>query len=152
MSGSGIPNPDVLSWAINEVGRLRRFSTDVVQNPPNSYATIGDLAPGAQFLARQAGSTSQFAVSAKGLLVSADNAWSHSHAMADLLEQWVFYVQAGMQDQAPFEVRARVEAANDLMDQVALLLDDRQIHPVAPMVLTGAAREERLRALMAEHA
>jgi len=72
--------------------------------------------------------------------------------MADLLEQWVFYVQAGMQDQAPFEVRARVEAANDLMDQVALLLDDRQIYPVAPMVLTGAALGERLRALMAEPA
>lgn len=55
-----------------------------------------------------------------------------------------------METQQPFIVRARVVAASDLMDYVADLLADPKTHPAAPIVLTGAALEERLRALIDE--
>jgi hypothetical protein len=37
------------------------------------------------------------------------------------------------------------------MEQVEILLSDRDVHPVAPIVIAGAALEERLRALVLQH-
>jgi hypothetical protein len=37
------------------------------------------------------------------------------------------------------------------MEQVEILLSDRSVHPAAPIVLAGAALEERLRALVLQH-
>jgi hypothetical protein len=148
------PEPkDPIAWALDEARRLRGFSVDSGVNlpvgaPKLKYASIGDLSPAAQFLNRYA-PNSHFARSAS-MMVQQTDCWDHAHAMADLLTNWVEYKRAGMQDDAPFEVRARVEAANDLMDQVDTLLNDRRVHPAAPIVLAGAALEERLRALMLE--
>ena len=38
--------------------------------------------------------------------------------MADLLEGWANFQEAGLASSPPFEVRARTEAASDLMEQV----------------------------------
>jgi hypothetical protein len=68
--------------------------------------------------------------------------------MAALLTSWADIVEAGVVDAAPFEVRARFEAATDLMEQVDLLLEERDVVPAAAVMLAGAALEESLRALM----
>jgi hypothetical protein len=47
----------------------------------------------------------------------------------------------------PIEARIRVEATTDLLEQVQRLLDDSNVHPAAPVVLTGAALEEFLRSM-----
>jgi len=65
--------------------------------------------------------------------------------VAGALEAWVLFVEAGMMAAAPFEVRARVEAATDLMDQVQQLIDTPGVHYAAPVVLAGAGLEEFLR-------
>jgi hypothetical protein len=49
------------------------------------------------------------------------------------------------------EARARIEASTDLMEQVQQLLDDRGVHPAAPIMLAGAALEEFLRSLVITH-
>lgn len=51
----------------------------------------------------------------------------------------------------PVEAEARVYAANDLMEQVETLLQDRRVHPAAPVMLAGAALEEFLRSLVVTH-
>jgi len=73
---------------------------------------------------------------------SADNALRR---VADVLEAWVQFVQDGLEAVPSFRVRARMEAATDLMEQVQQLLDDSNTHPAAAVVLAGAALEEFLR-------
>src|SRR5439155_5035765 len=64
------------------------------------------------------------------------------------LAQWADFAELGLTDARPFEALARVEAATDLMEQVQRLLDDKDVHPAAPVVLAGAALEEALRSLV----
>jgi AcrR family transcriptional regulator len=65
--------------------------------------------------------------------------------VADVLDAWVQFVRDGLADMQAFPVRARLEAATDLMEQVQQLLEDPRVHPAAPVVLAGAALEEFLR-------
>jgi hypothetical protein len=50
----------------------------------------------------------------------------------------------------PFEVRFRIEAATDLLEQVQRVLKDAEVHVAAPIVLAGAALEEFLRSMFEE--
>jgi hypothetical protein len=52
-----------------------------------------------------------------------------------------------MAGQKPFEVRFRIEAATDIMEQVQVLLKDPDLYPAAAVVLAGAALEEFLRSM-----
>jgi hypothetical protein len=54
----------------------------------------------------------------------------------------------GLQNQVPLEALIRIEAATDLMEQVQRFLDDKSVHPAAPIVLAGAALEELLRSML----
>ena len=63
--------------------------------------------------------------------------------MAAILSDWADYVESGLALEQPFEIRARLEAATDLMEQVQRLLDDRAVHHAAPVMLAGAALEGR---------
>src|SRR5690606_35947574 len=67
--------------------------------------------------------------------------------LARILDQFIAGRTGGFLTAVPFEVAARVEAATDLMEQVAQLLVDRTVHVAAPIVLAGAALEELLRSL-----
>lgn len=53
----------------------------------------------------------------------------------------------GLVHAQPFEVRARVEAASDLLEQVDVLLSEPGIVPAVAVMLAGAALEEFLRSL-----
>jgi hypothetical protein len=50
----------------------------------------------------------------------------------------------------PFEVRFRIEAATELLEQVQRVLKDAEVHVAAPIVLAGAALEEFLRSMFEE--
>ncbi len=140
---------DPIWWARYEAARLRQF--DVTSYlPKGPRATAGTLAPAAELLTKCAGPSSEFAAAAHRLAESL-SPWAEAHAMADLLEGWANFQETGLASSPPFEVRARVEAASDLMEQVEILLSDRNVHPVAPIVISGAALEERLRALVLQH-
>ena len=68
-------------------------------------------------------------------------------AMGDALDGWADMMKDGLARSQPFEVRARVEASTDLLEQVDVLLDDSGVHPAAAVMLAGAALEEFLRSL-----
>ena len=67
--------------------------------------------------------------------------------LAGILDRYVDACESGLLTDLPYEVRSRVEAATDLMEQVELLLTDPGLHAAAPVVLAGAALEETLRSM-----
>lgn len=131
----------LIEWARREAGRVR-----------NAYPAIGAFAPGVEFLRRYAGNESDFYLATRPIVDAARYTGSEAArnalvAMASLLESWADYAESGLATALPFAVASRVEAATDLMQQVADLLAESDIHPAAPVMLAGAALEEFLRGL-----
>ncbi len=137
---------DAIAWAKSERGRLKELAKDKEQH-------VSACLPTVEFLRRQSGPNSAFVALAEQTTI----AHGRGRLVGNLsiaiqaLEQWIHFQESGGAGQAPFEVRARYEAATDLMEQVQLLLDDRKVHPAAPIVLAGAALEEFLRSLVELH-
>ena len=99
-----------------------------------------------EFLNTQASET-RFAETADAIFQQSSNAKVAILAVADSLSGWVEFVNQGLINERPFEVRARVEVAGDLMEQVERLLEDVETHVAAPISLAGAALEEFLRSM-----
>lgn len=71
---------------------------------------------------------------------------SGARAIGDLLLAWAEQVEAGVVEIVGSRGWSEVElASTDLMMQVRRLLEDRNVHPAAPIVLCGAALEIALR-------
>lgn len=68
--------------------------------------------------------------------------------VAAQLLAWAEFSDAGLAAALPYEARARIDAATDLMEQVQRLLDDAKVHPAAPVMLAGAALEALLRSML----
>ncbi|MFE0529822.1 hypothetical protein ACFW0V_19700 [Micromonospora parva] len=72
-------------------------------------------------------------------------------ALSDLLRTWADQVEAGVVEVAGSRSWAEFGVAStDLMSQVRRLLEDRNAHPAAAIVLCGAALEIALRAIVEE--
>lgn len=137
---------ELLDWARAEAARLQRRH----QGAGNSGAgdSARPLAASAlEFLRLHARGT-EFYASALATFETRLYVVDALQRIASILEQWVEYVEAGLQAEASYETRARFDAATDLMEQVQVLLDDRSVHVAAPIVLAGAALEEALRGLV----
>lgn len=134
--------PQLVEFAKAQAQRI------VQSEVPNSTTA---LAASAEFLQRYTPPKSTFAAEAARILGYARRGPSYAHAakreMADLLDAWVGYMESGLASALPFELAARVEAADDLMDQARELLVDPGINPVAPVVIAAAGLEELLRGL-----
>lgn len=78
----------------------------------------------------------------------------HTHArrgsdpdpVVDQLMAWADLATAGVLRQ-PLQLQMKVAAATDLMEQAGQLLEEKQVHPAAPVMLAGAALESFLRGL-----
>jgi len=104
------------------------------------------------FLDRFAGADSQWAVRAH----TAFDKNSHSmetgaRELGDVLRAWADQVEAGIAPIRQVDAQgARAVASSDLMEQVRMLLGERDVHPAAPIVLAGAALEVALRSAIEE--
>jgi hypothetical protein len=127
-----------------------------------------DLVAAARDLARQMGSDSSWPLAAVEFLRRYDGAESELYKgakselalavldhpdsgvaqqlIADTLDTWATLAALGVVGTAA-TLGPRLEAAIDLMEQVQLLLSDRDVHPAAPVMLAGAALEAMLRGL-----
>lgn len=145
-------SPDILAWARAEAEKLRRTARDKSITDHFGYTEDArPLAAAALDLLRRHAPGTAFLRAGEGVFntrggPSGDQALLR---LADLLEAWVQFVEDGLESVLPFEVRARIEAATDLMEQVQQLLDDSKAHPAAAVVLAGAALEEFLRSQVA---
>jgi hypothetical protein len=71
-----------------------------------------------------------------------------ARALGDLLRAWADQVDAGIVEIAGSRAWTEVGiVSTDVMGQVRRLLEDRAVHPAAPIVLCGAALEIALRAV-----
>lgn len=124
-----------------------------VAPPVEDRGTYAHLVEVLQFFRVAAGPTSGYTQAAQALVDQGSiSAYQRVPDAASLLERWIQWKKSGMAEVVPFELASRIEAAGDLMEQVEVLLNDSKVHPAAPIVLAGAALEERLRALVLEHA
>jgi hypothetical protein len=67
--------------------------------------------------------------------------------VAGLLHGWADFAAIGLASAPTFDLAARTEAANDLMEQAEALLADPDVHPAVPVMIAGAAIEELVRGL-----
>ncbi|MFV2172308.1 hypothetical protein ACFHW2_12005 [Actinomadura sp. LOL_016] len=135
----------LVQWAEVEARRLRQVQGLTSRLGSAGFA-LAHTAIALEFLQRNAPGTN-FVRSADQLFgsegrVSAQGAVT---GVADILDAWARSTSESWARILPFEVQARIEAANDLMGQVQQLLEDPKVHPAAPIVLAGAALEEFLR-------
>lgn len=127
-------------WAVAEVQRLRDAFAEEDFHP--TTATVSGVL---EFLRIYAGESSEFSRAlAVELEVSASNG---ARAAIEVLESWLSYTDAGLRSALPMELRLRLAASSDLMEQVDELLDG-QFHPAAAGMLAGAALEEVLKGLV----
>jgi hypothetical protein len=139
---------DILAAAKAEAERLREIAGNRQYTDNIGYSEDArPLAVSALDILRRHATGTEFLRSADGLFNTRAGPGSEQvlRRMADILDAWVQFVEDGLAALPPFPVRARLEAATDLMEQVQQLLDDQQAHPAAPVVLAGAALEEFLR-------
>ena len=105
-----------------------------------------------ELLRQYAGESSIFFKNAQQRISSNERSpASGVYELSDLLEEWAAALEDGLLDMPAHLRGARALAANDLMEQVGLLLADKHVHVAAPMVLAGAALEELLRAMVEFH-
>ncbi|SCD93689.1 hypothetical protein GA0115239_112526, partial [Streptomyces sp. BpilaLS-43] len=107
---------------------------------------------GMEFLRQYAGPDSFWTLRAVEVYQSkGDNQSTESGARAvgDVLLTWVRQVEAGVSEIVGARAWSEVGLiSTDMMGQVRRLLDDKQTHPAAAIVLCGAALESALRALI----
>jgi hypothetical protein len=137
---------ELISWARQEADRVEQLPPEqvVYRIRPQTTAAV-------EFLQRQAPG-SQWALQAVAFQGSMRNSRDLTHGLAGFLRSWAQYVEDGLAQALPLEVERRIEAANDLMEQVEALLRDASVHPAAPVVLIGAGLEQMLRSMLPEDA
>jgi hypothetical protein len=105
-----------------------------------------------EFFRQYAGADSNWTLRAHAVYESKgdhQSAETGARAIGDLLMAWVGQVEAGIVEVAGSRARGEVSVVStDVMTQVRRLLEDRQVHPAAPIVLCGAALEVTLRAVV----
>ena len=134
-----ISQGELIEWAKGEAARLEAFAGD-------PHVNSGEAGRAVEFLRLHAGAKSHFY--GRAAQIAKDGTPNYAvKTVASLLHGWANLVETGLIE-SPLEARAKVEAATDLMEQVQILLDDRKVHPAAPVMLAGAALEEFLRSML----
>ena len=104
------------------------------------------------FLDRFAGADSQWAVRAHNAFDNNKHSkTTGARELGDILREWADQVEAGIVPIRQVDAQgARAVASSDLMEQVQMLMEQRDVHPAAPIVLAGAALEVALRSAIEE--
>jgi hypothetical protein len=154
------PREQIVSWAREQANELQ---SDMRFEPSDGgyggFWTVNDLsrkgllmaraASALEFLRQHAGDDSEWlrratiAYESNGDRSSME---SGVHAIGDIMQIWAAQVERGV-TRLTSEVGEGIRslASTDIMAQVHLLTEDRNVHPAAPIVLAGAALETALR-------
>jgi len=97
-----------------------------------------------EFLRVYAGEKSMFFKNLIALPLIADNVAKRRNVIS-ALEAFIRYTESGLLEGISIERKAQIDVVTDFLSQATILLDDREVHPAAPTVITGAALEEFLR-------
>src|SRR4051812_19649794 len=118
---------EAVAWAINQASDLREVANKLASDEAKKYYVVSArpvVSKAVEFLRRQAPG-SEFAKRASGAVDTHTYAIPLLREVAGYLVSWADLVGDGFAASEPFEARARVTAATDLMEQVQRLLDER---------------------------
>jgi hypothetical protein len=152
-------NAELVSWARTHATRLEADMTLHPKEPgfAGPYWEATDLAAESRiraraittldFLHRFAGPESQWSVRGHAVFDKGSRSMeTGARDLGDVLRAWADQVESGILVVPQVEASGvRAIASTDLMEQVRKLLDDKGVHPAAPIVLAGAALEIALR-------
>jgi hypothetical protein len=156
---------ELVAWAREHATQL---ATDMTLHPgepgygPDWEATGGDLDAEARiraraitaldFLERFAGKDSQWVTRGHDVFDKSGHSMeTGARALGDVLRAWADQVEGGIIGIPQAEAQGvRAVASTDLMEQVRMLNEDRDVSPAAPIVLAGAALEIALRSAVEE--
>lgn len=141
---------ELVEWARTHAAWLRNAGRNQTQGMSYPRQARHLATKALEFLQAQAPGSHFLRAADESFEIDASEPYMACDATAAALEAWADYVEEGLAIAAPFESRARAEAATDLMEQVQLLLDDPHVHHAAPVMLAGAALEEFLRSMMVD--
>ncbi len=111
---------------------------------PND-SIVGAHAEACEFLRVYAGPKSEFLQTLKNLNPRNFSEEYAAQMVRSVLKAYLSHVEAGLHQQLSPERRAQIDVVSDFLEQAQRLLDTKDIHPAAPIVLIGAALEEFLR-------
>jgi hypothetical protein len=135
-----------IQWKDGEYGSYWE-ATDKSQ----MFALVATATEAREFLRVYAGPDSQWLAQAEQLYINLGERQSREtgiRAIGDLIEAWCRQVRHGVIEIVGERALDEIAGARtDLMGQVRQLLEDKNVHPAAPIVLCGAALEIALRAL-----
>jgi len=108
-------------------------------------AISGVFAEIAQFLKTYAGPKNEFLASVKEYNPRHYNNEGSSRNITAIIQSYIDYLEAGLYEAITPERRAQLDTVLDFFEQAQILLESKNIHPAAPIVLIGASLEEFLR-------
>ena len=125
-------------------------------DPESMYnAIISRAAAALEFLRQYSGDESHWTRRATAVYEShgdGKSTESGARAVGEFLRAWADQVEAGVVEVVGAQAQAEIAVVStDVMGQVRRLIEDKQMHPAAPIVLSGAALETVLRATVEAH-
>ena len=153
---------ELVQWALDHASQLEK---DMSWHPPSPgfkgyWESQRDVRPkiraraiaALDFLVRFTGGDSQWAIRGHEVFdKNGQSMESGARALGDVLREWASAVSSGIIVPRQVEAQgARAVASTDLMEQVRALAEDKNVHPAAPIVLSGAALEVALRSAVDE--
>lgn len=158
------PLAEIVSWARNQTKQLHLDMKWVeyasgggswrAAKPEALTEIIARTTAALEFLRQYAGPDSQSMRQAIAIYENKGGNQSietGARAVGDILGEWASQIESGLiKIHGVLAAEVRNVATVDLMSQVRWLLEDKNVHPAAPIVLAGAALEIALRAAVEE--
>jgi len=108
----------------------------------SSSATRGVHAEVCEFLRTFAGPRSSFLEFAEK---TTGSALGITNSLSSILGSFIRYVETGLLGEISPERKAQLDVVSDFLEQASSLIENKDVHPAAPAILTGATLEEFLR-------
>lgn len=158
------PLVEIVSWARNQTKQLHLDMEWVkyasgggfwrATKPEALTEIIARATAALEFLRQYAGQDSQSIKQATAIYENKGGNQSietGARAVGDILSEWASQIESGLIEiHGVLASEIRKVASIDLMSQVHELVEDKTVHPAAPIVLAGAALEIALRAAVEE--
>jgi len=129
-----------IDYMIEQAKRIKEENL-VLRQDIQEYS--GPYVQACEFLRIIAGDKSSFFKQLEG--ISKIRAERRAQGTASIIQSFIDYVNAGLLQEISIQRQAQIDVVSDLLEQAQSLLDDKKVHPAAPIVLTGASLEESLR-------
>ena len=129
-----------IDYIIEQAERIKKENL-VQRQSTQEYK--GPYVQACEFFRTVAGDKSSFFKQLEAISPQASK--SRAQSTASIIQSFIDYVNAGLHQAISIQRQAQIDVVSDLLEQAQSLLEDKKVHPAAPIVLIGASLEEFLR-------